>query len=317
MKKKFTNDLAVGEVVKDEAFLLKELSGKDENNTAFILTDSKGRMPASIPNELADEVKLTELVGSVVDVEGIVIPDGMVPILRVKALRISTDFVPVEVTGGLSEEKIAEYIADIGNIKSVIKTEGLKELLDACLTEENLKKLSELPATLGLYGKYPGGALAATSAVSRMVISSMQYYVKLGNGFSTGKPNWNVLATASLLFMYGTISFFEKKDGKTVKSRKGTTVGYYACLQEALDIQRSKIDIPENDYSLLLNILQVSVSDRTEVSAISKDGIVLRNTIKMYGEMDSLDWEVATHQDEEKELFYNPKMKRFILKENM
>ena len=316
MKKKFTTDLAVGEMVKEEAFMLKELSGKDRVNTAFILTDSKGRMPASIPNEIADEVKLEELVGTVVDVEGIVIPDGMVPILRVKSLKVSTDFVPVEVTGGLSGDKVKAYITDIGYIKSVIKTEGLRALLDACLTEENLKKLSELPATLGLYGKYPGGALAATSSVSRMVISSTQSYVKMGNGFSTGNPNWNVLVAASLLFMYGTITYFEKKDGKTVKSRKGMTVGYYACLQEALDIQRSKLNIEENDYALLLNILQVSVSDRTEVSAISKDGIVLRNIIKMYGEMDSLDWEIATHQDEEKELFYNPKMKRFILKEN-
>lgn len=311
MKQKYSCDLTIGEVVKDEVFLVKEVKGKDETNTFLLLSDSKGMIPASVPNEIANAME--ELETSVVKVDGVVIPDGSVPILRLKQMQMCEDFVPVEIMGGLSKEKVQEYIAEIRKLQAMVTKPGLKELLSVCLTDELLQKMAELPATLALYGKYPGGALSATVSVSRMVIASMKSYVMLGNGFSTGQPNWHVLATASLLFMIGTVTFFEKKDGKTVKSRKGMTTGYYSCLQEALDFAKSKVEMDEDDYSLLLNVLHVSVSDKTEIAAVSKDGIVLRNTIKMYGECDSMDWEIATHQDE-KDLYYSQKMKRFILK---
>lgn len=317
-KSKFLANLTIGEAVEKECFLLKQYKGEFDSSTIeVIFGDNSGEMIGHINKDLVQKLGMPKLDGVVFSVSGIVLPEARTPVLKVKEIVAAKDYVPAEVNDGLSAEKVQFYIADIKTLMELISNANYKALVAACLTDENLQKLSRLPATLNYYGRYPGGALAATDSVARMALSSMTSYYKRGNGMTTQAPSWSGLITASLLFTFGRIRYYTPEPPYK-KTADGIALGYFSCLENSIkDVMfRENIRLTEDEYSFLMNILQVSVSDKTEAKSLSKDGSALRFAIAEYSEYETYDYEVSTHvNDDSKEpLYWSPKLKRFILK---
>lgn len=321
MKKKYIKDLTYGETIDRESFSLAHCNGvKHEKDIEVVFSDRTGTVKAAVPLSVIPEgISLETMEGNVFTVSGVILMDNQMPLLRVKELAVCSDFVPAELYQGLSKEKILAYIQDISELKCMIKHPGYRKLVDECLTPENLDKLAHLPATLGYYGKYSGGALAATDSVARMCMTSMVAYTKRGNGLTTAAPDWNALISASLLFMLGNIKYF-RPDPPFKKSDLGVALGIFPALQSTIEdcIRGKDIGLTDVEFSTLLNALNVSVSTRTEVRAVSKEGPILRHCISLYAECDALDWECATHETQEGEdgYYYSKKLSRYVMTAN-
>lgn len=314
-KKKFVKSLMYGEVADNEPFLLSHYQGVKGNDTMISLSDRTGCIPASVPAAISDSMDLKSLEGSVVSVSGVILMDNRAPLLRIKELSVCNSFIPAELYEGLSKETILSYIRDIAELKGMVKHPGYRAVVDSCLTAENLDRLAHLPATLGYYGRYSGGALAATDSVARMCMTSMVAYTRRGNHITTQAPDWNALLSASLLFMLGSIRYFEP-DPPFRKSARGVSLGMFSSLQSVIEdaIRGKDIGLTEIELATLLNILNVSVSTRTETKAVSKEGAILRHIISLYAECDSLDWELATHEKESgEEYYYSKKLSRYVM----
>lgn len=315
-KTKYIKNLMIGEPVENEVFCLKEVTEYKQDNISIVLSDSSGVISASVSKSAVAELDLKELTEHAILVSGVILSEGTKPLFRVKQAAPATDFIPAEVFGGLSSEKIKEFTDDIKFLKEKVTHAGYKALLDACLTDENLSLLARRPATINYYGRYQGGALAATDCVARMVMSCMSSYTKRGNGISSMPPAWNALITASLLFCYGRIKFYTDTFPPK-KSQMGVSLGYFSTLQSMIQdaVRLNNISLTDKELSNLLNILNVSVSSKTEASAVSKDGPVLRHMISLYAECDSMDWAHATHDapPEEDGYYFDAKLKRYIV----
>lgn len=321
MKKKYISSLVIGEEIQNEQFAIQTMCGKDSTYASLLLCDNSGTITAMIPltslNKLGkcDENTVLTISGKVVCGE------NRKPFIQITECAVSDDFIPTELFCGLSRTKIKSYIEDIEALKTMVRHPGYSGLLDATLTSENLEKLGALPATLNLYGQYSGGALAATDAVTRMVTSTMASYSKRGNGITTCEPDWDVLVTASLLFRYGCIRFFTSSL-PFKKTAIGISVGYFSCLQSMIEdaLRRNNVNLSEFELAFLLNILQVSVSDKTEIKAVSKEGAVLRSMVRLYSECDNIDRISVTHESESKseskdpqDYFYSTKLGGYVL----
>lgn len=314
-KKSFIKDLVIGEAFQNEVFSIKSIDEDRGNDKCFTLSDNSGVVLASMPKNLID--KVPDLIeGCVVEVSGVVLKDGMQLMLRIKDISLCTDFLPTELFQGISLDKREECKAGIAELKGRLTHPEFRQLVDACLTDEALNRMAELPATLNLYGKYNGGALVATNAVGHMVLSSMASYTKRGNAFTTKAPQWNALLCASLLFLYGNIEFFTTMPPYK-RTKIGVEMGYFSVLQKMLErtMSTNNIIIADDDLARLFNILKVSVEDKSSVKATSKDGAVLRHIIALYCDCDSFDWETATHEKEgaEESYFYSSKLGRYIV----
>ena len=79
------------------------------------------------------------------------------------------------------------------------------------------------------------------------------------------------------------------------------------AIQDVIRKNADTVHLTDQEEANLLNVLAVSVSMKTEVHSISKDGAILRGVIRMYADCDSYDWEVANHSPEEGENFYYSK----------
>lgn len=315
--KKMLKSLVISESVTCEPFLLKEIKGHivDKDTLSFVLADASGDMPAEVSTAVISEAALSQLNNTVVAATGIVLARGRVPYLKVTELSVAEKFVSAEVLPGLPKAKVEECISDIHTLMGMIQNPHYAALVRAALTEENLRKLATLPATLNYYGRYNGGALAATNAVARMVTSSMASYTKRGNGMTTKDPSWSCLISASLLFTFGRMKYYTST-APYKKSSAGAALGYFPCLQSCIEdvIRANNIPITQDEISLLLNVLNVSVSDKTEAKAVSKDGTILRHIIGLYAECDAYDWEIATADDTEDSIHYSGKLKRYVVK---
>lgn len=319
MKKiKYIKDLVIGEEVLNEPFSIKTMEGTRGNDTFFNLSDNSGVVLASMSHTLLENVSDIKE-GVVVNVSGVVLNDGKALMLRIKDISLCTNFVPTEFFQGISVEQRELCKKDILLLKDSLTHPGYKQLVEECLTDSALNRMAEIPATLGLYGKYAGGALVATNAIARMVMSSMASYTKRGNSFTTTAPQWNVLTCASLLFLYGNIEYFTPTPPFR-KTTIGVQMGYFSLLQKMIEstIQKHNIALSDDELARLYNILKVSVEDKTSVKATSKDGAILRNIILLYSDCDSFDWDNATHVSEEDEsYYYSPKLGRYVVKQEV
>lgn len=317
-KSKFIKDITmIGTKVTEEPFSLSKVIDERDGKCYVKIADSTGSLTASIPEVLARQVDIKSISeGSVLKLTGVYMNDGMMRVLVVSAATLCNDFVPAELFAGITNEEILSCKKGIREIISGITNPGYRALCESCLTDEVLDRMAELPATLNLYGKYNGGCLVATNAVSHMVLSSMASYTKRGNSFSTIRPKWNVMMSASLLFLYGNIEFFTEQ-APYKRTKIGVSIGYMALLQQMLEtkVHQEHILLTAEEMAELLNILRVSVETNTSIRATSKEGSVLRHILALYIDSESFDWDVTTHEGgcEEEGYYYSKNLKSYII----
>ena len=316
MKKLFVSEMKIGAVLRDEVFCVKELTAD-----GFLLSDRSGSVEAiMVANDEERGSLIRKNLGAAFKVTGPVLKkdgaEGIVLQVRVKEIALAPKgtYLVNEVYGGITEEAKANLLARIESWRKQLSDPELVSLVNAVLTEETLEKLALYPATHDDYGTYVGGALVATAAVTSMCVQSANLYVKCGNGISTQVPDWNLLVTAALLHQVGKLSYFDEAN-PFQKSCMGVVMNYYSTLQDYISgvIGANGITIEKLKYAKLLNILQVSVSDRTDTRSVTKEGRTLRSVLRLLGELDVLDWCGHNHSFEEGELFYyEPKCNSYI-----
>lgn len=319
-KIRFCNTLSeiIGQAFENEPFVLRSVDGKSkiERNIRVTVSDRTGTVQCDIPDALAETLELSKHIGDVYVLSAAISAESRTPILAVTTMKLCTDdYLPTDLYSGLSQEKKDEYIQLIKDVRAKITNESYLALIDACLTDENLKRLGELPATHNDYGVYLGGALAATCSVTYMVMSVMAAYVKKGNGITTTAPGWNVLLTAALLHAFGRIDYCKSSD-PFKKTRRGVTMNYFSTLQHSIEnvIFKNDISISEDHIASLLNVLAVAVSKKTEVRSVSKDGVVLRSVLRLYGECEAIDYAMANYTPtEDEDFFYAKGLRRFLV----
>jgi len=317
MKTKFVNTIVIGEEILEQAFCVKKAGPVKDGRAELILSDKTGEIKASIPLQEAD--RLSDYVNKIIKVSGVILNEKRTPYIKVKSVVLAQpcDYRSIDIFNGLTHEKMEYYISDIIELKEHVNHAGYRRLLDAALTDEVLKKLGASPATHDYYGIYVGGALAATDAVTRMVVSSMASYVGRGNGVTTKPPEWDVLITASLLHTYGLIKYYDSEDAFK-KSPIGIATDYYSSLQSSIEeiIWKNNIRITEQEIANLLNILNVAVSGKTGTKAVSKNGTILRGILSLYAKCDAIDWELANCGTEENKVFYySAKFRQYLMLE--
>lgn len=311
----YINELMIGSKVN---VILALVSIKEcADNTLFCeLKDKTGTISGSIRDNTVFE-SLRAQVGAAVKITGIVKPgDNRKPMLSIKTICAAdkSEYRSSDLFDGLSKEKIEEYKALISNLKRHIKHPGYRCLVDAALDDTTLEKLSQLPATLGYYGRYRGGALAGSAVVAEMVKQTGCTYVTHYNGLHAGNIDWSLLLTAALLNTLGVINYITP-EAPFSKTPVGIERGYISVLQSMIEktVLINNIEISDLDVSRLLNTIGCSVSKRTAVRATSKEGILLRHVLAMYAELDMFDYGLNEIQPEEgSDYVYSNQLNRYI-----
>ena len=310
-------DLIIGTKVKEECFVLKRMALSKEDQYMVILSDKSGEVDAICSkNLITDDIK--GCVSAAVKITGVVMPgQERKPVLNIKeiAKASSNDYKPSDLFDGLSEEKIAEYISLICEMKGYVKHEGFRALLDLALSEETLSRFSVMPATLGYYGKYRGGALAAPAVISVMCKDIGCEYVIHYNALHQKNIDWSLLLTASLLITYGVLNFITPIEPFS-RTQIGVDRGYCSILQSMIEkiIYTNNLCITEEELSRLLNVICCSVASKTGIIATSKEGIILRKVLALYAELDMLDMGSSEHEksSEDETFYYDQKLHRYI-----
>ena len=310
-------DLIIGTKVRDNCFVLKRMDLTKDDQYMVVLSDKSGKLDAVCNKELVtNEIKA--LVTSAVKITGVIMPgQERKPVLNIKEISkaSSDEYKPSDLFDGLSEEKIEEYFTLISEIKGYVKHEGFRALLDLALSEETLSKLSVMPATLGYYGRYRGGALAAPAVVSVMCRDIGCEYVIHNNALHQKNIDWSLLLTSSLLITYGVLNFITPMEPFS-RTQIGVDRGYCSILQSMIEklIYTNELPITEEELSRLLNIIGCSVANKTGIVATSKEGIILRKTLALYAELDMLDMGSSEHEksSEDETYYYDQKLRRYI-----
>jgi len=310
-------DLIIGTKVRDNCFVLKRMSLVQEDQYMVLLSDKSGEVNGLLPKDLVtDEIK--SCVSAAVKVTGVVTPgQERKPLLNIKEIcrAVSEEYKPSDLFDGLSDEKVTEYISLINEAKGYVTHEGYRALLNLALTEETLSRLSVMPATLGYYGKYRGGALAAPAVISVMCKDVGCEYVVHYNALHQGNVNWSLLLTASLLITYGVLNFITPVEPFT-RTQVGVDRGYCSILQSMIEklVYQNDLSITEEELSRLLNVICCSVASKTGIIATSKEGIILRKVLALYAELDMLDMGCSEHEKEsdDETYYYDNKLHRYI-----
>ena len=300
----FLNGVIIGDRL-NGIYCLKSLSpraGKDGSYSA-VFSDKSGELSASISAERFSK-GLSELVGGPVHIDAVVIDgEDMKPELVIKTITPAQkdEYKPSDIFEGLSNEKIADYVAAIHKNEKWIKTDSYRQLCEAALSDITLERLSKMPATLSRHGRYQGGALAAAATVSSMAIHVGTQYITMNNGLYPSPIDWSLVITSSLLHSYGVLEYItpEPPYRKTVA---GLNRGYMSTLQHS--IEAVSCNVSDVDMSRLINTLACSVVSKTAVRSTSKEGMLLRHVLALYSDMDLLDGGVAGHEAEDGETYY-------------
>lgn len=316
-KKKFLKQFAIGEGCTHEPFSFVSILEEKPNMIFIKVSDSSGYCKAVVSRTDAEKGGLFELAeGTVINVNASFLLEGIEMILKIYEFSICTDYIPAEIFPSISAEIVESCKAGIRNLQEKISHPGFHALIEACLTDAVLDRMAELPATLNSYGKYNGGSLVATNAISHMVLTSMSAYSKRGNALTTVPPSWNVLTTAALLFLYGNVEFFTPT-APYKRSKLGVAMGYTSLLQKMIvdKVHEKNIPLSDDDLASLLNILKVTTEEKTSVRATSKDGSILRHMVSLYKDCDTFDWDIATHErdGENESYYYSPALKSYVV----
>lgn len=317
MKKRvYAKEVTYGTILNEEVFVVKSLYEK-AGYLCVLLSDRTGVVESVVKKSVSDiSSVLLSNIGNVVSVSGVVlstVKEGdNVPQLRISGCTVADSFRPEEVYDGISEETAKKHIAEIKRLIGMVTHPGYHALLEACLTEDALAKLATYPATHDFYGKYRGGALIATSAITNMVGNSGASYVRLGNGITTHDLCWDLLVTAALLHQVGKLRFFDECD-PFKKTISGLMMNYYPLLQSMIEeaVAVHGIALSEYDKAYLLNVLDVATSAKTSTMTLFGEGIILRHMCHMYGELEYYQWtESSMEFDEDTPYVYNPRDNR-------
>ena len=311
------SELVVGEKINDVCLVLKNIAQRGDTY-GIILKDKSGEVSALCRAELVTESVLSNI-GGVVKITAVVKPGkDRKPELVIKQIAKANkgEYKSSDLYDGLSEEKIAEYTEMITSMKRYVHHEGFRALLDIALNEETLSLLASMPATLGYYGRYKGGALAGAALVTQFVKDCGCDYVKHFNALHQGNINWSLLITAALLNTYGVVDYLTREEPFR-KTPTGVERGYYSVLQSRIErlVIENNLPIADEELSQLLNVLAASVSSHTSVKATSKEGILLRHLLALYSELDMLDFGVEKDKTEDADelgYFYNSVLRRYI-----
>jgi len=295
---------------------LKSIKECPDGTYACVLSDKSGEIDGCIRcNFDVNEIK--SQINGAVKVSAVVRSGAeRKKVLSIKEISIpeKSEYKNSDLYDGLSEEKISEYISLIRNLQRHIKHPGYLKLVMCALTDATLEKLSQMPATVNYHGKYKGGALASTAVVTEMIKNVGCTYVTHYNGLHQGNINWSLVLTASLLQAIGVIDYITPEP-PFVKTPSGMERGYMSVLQSTIDriVFKNNIEIEDLDLAKLLNVLGCAMTAKTAVKATSKEGILLRHMVALYGELDSLDYGIAEETDEHRDrYFYSQPLHRYI-----
>jgi len=310
-------ELIIGEKVGLIA-ILKSMSECQNGTYACVLSDKTGTIDATVGAGI-DVSSVRNQVNGAVKVSAIVKPgQNRKPTLNIKTISIAdkSEYKSSDLFDGLSEEKIAEYTSLIKSLQRHIKHPGYAKLVACALNDITLQKLSQMPASLGFYGTYKGGALAGAALIAEMVKQVGCTYVTHYNGMHQGNIDWSLLLTAALLNTFGVIKYITP-ESPFQKTPIGMERGYLSVLQSMIEqvIYQNQIELDELAIAKLCNVIGCAMSKRTAVRATSKEGILLRHTVSMYGELDMFDYgssELTEEEYGENGYFYSKTLNRYV-----
>lgn len=303
-------DYVIGYSLEDEKAVLKSMC-RCKDGYALVLSDSSGEVHALLPEECYSP-DLQALVGGAIIFNGAVL-NGKNGTHYVKVKMIEPagagTFNPSDLFDGLTQEKVAEFKADI--LLLIAKTPGAtnRMLLNAMLSEDVLDRLATYPATTSKHAMYRGGALVATCVVARIAMQMGAAY-QCHTGLYQTELDWGLTMTGALLHSVAVLEYLEP-EAPWHRTDVGVDRGYFSLLQSRIEkaIREQNIPFEEERLARLLNMLAASVQMRTEMKASSKEGVLLRYALSTYKELDILTAETAEEKDGS---YYNKKMRRFI-----
>lgn len=314
-KTTYCNELILGSAFENQPFILESIGRTAGDKIAVTLSDRSGSANGCISKALAAQISLEHAVGKVFSISAAVLVEMKQPLIVIRSISECTEYQPAELFSGLSEEMITVYKTTIQELKARVKGSNYRKLLEVCLSDTNLDRLSKLPASLNGHGLYVGGCLATTAVVTDLALYDGVRYAKLANGIYTVAPNWDLLITAGLLHTYGVFRYFDAED-PFKKSVMGVRMNYFPILQSSLErtMMEEHITLTDEEFGNLINVLQVAVGGKTKTKAITKDGSILRHTISLYRECDMMDYVSANHLPAEGEdFFYDRRSRRYYI----
>ena len=141
------NELKVGTPVMEKDCILSEQKDAVDFMNA-VLIDETGEIECSISKNIIKDETLLGSSDVVVCVSGSYTKRAGRELLWVTAIRRSDAKITRPNKEALSEEKIAFYTAWLKEAASKVKNPGYQALIKQCVTEEYIKDLATLPATL-------------------------------------------------------------------------------------------------------------------------------------------------------------------------
>ncbi len=298
-------DIVIGQRLTDSVYVLKSLK-KDSEKVYMTISDKSGELDCYMPLSRYDS-SYENMVSGAVKVNGIIeVGANQQPLGKIRSLAIAEagSFDKEELFAGISDEKRDIYIADIRDRICKIPDPACRQLCSILLNDEMLMELANYPASVAFHGKFGGGALVATSVVTDFCIKIANTYLTKNHGMYKLKIDWSALVTAALLMYVAHPDYFI--DNPWRKSPLAVDRGYMSLLQSKIErcIYSNNIEISDEMLARLLNILGASVALKTAVKATCIEGIILRNSLIMYEEMDMLDAEIAKHELQEGETYF-------------
>jgi len=310
------NRVVIGDKITDGIYVLKSIRNAGNGKYDVILKDKSGELNCELANERFDESFL-KLKGGAVKVTFIV-TNGLntkpLGVIKQMAIASSDEYSPSDLFDGLSDEKIAEYTRVIKECTRKIPDVTLQKLCNTILSDDVLKALSTMPASLSHHCRYRGGALAATAVVTKMVMQTGLQYLKGDNGLYKPSLDWSTLLASSLLHCVGVVDYYTPETPFS-KTPVGVERGYQSVLQHHIESAcfKSGIEVSESLLARILNILGSSVPMKSGIRATSSEGIILRKCLELYEELDMIDADIAGHDPEDGETyFYSKKSHRNI-----
>lgn len=283
--------IAIGDSVKDGVYRLKAVRKDPSGGYSFTVSDKTGEMRGLIsPERWVESYK--DLVDGAVAINAVVyVGNDGEPLLKLRSMALAPGgtYRPSDLFDGLSEEKIKSYTDEIKKAINTIPNPSLKALATAVLSKKTLSSLAGQPATLAYYGRYMGGALAATAAVTKIAMQMGAAYNRQENGLYHLPLDWSVLITASVVHM-AAIPEFYTETAPFRMTEEGVQRGYMSLLQDKIEktIQTYKVRLSTSELSKLLNVLVSAVPKKTGICSTSPEGKMLRAAINFYSEMDQL-----------------------------
>ena len=289
--KKTTKEMVIGDAIKGNVYLLKTASKQADGSYNIELSDRSGTISGKIPAERWNN-SYNSLIGGAVSVHAVVhVGAENTPLVKVKSLGKPdpASYRTADLFDGLSDTQIKAYKTAIARLWEKIPSNEIKQLVKAVLTKDTINAMSVRPASLDGHGRYMGGALAATAAVTNIAVTEMAAYARTENGIYHLPVEWSVLMGAGLLHM-AAIPEYYTQDHPFRKTEIGVQRGYLSLLQTRIEsaVRVHRLSISEGQLNRLLNTLASGRIIRSGVSPTSPEGHILRSALIFYRTLDEM-----------------------------